>query len=140
MPECVGLVATRGAHAVAGLAGEVKADIATEWSAHRDNAETCRPFVAKRGGIVGEALLCSRPFGGPRVPADTIGLAHAATLSEVRGSGAGLALTVAVSAWAHEKGHTSITTGRRVVRRPASRFWPKRCFRPHDLRLQRAVS
>jgi GNAT superfamily N-acetyltransferase len=117
-----------------------RAEFRDEWSDLWDDPESFRPFVAERDGeIVGEALLYRRPFGGLRVPADNIDLAHAATLPEVRGSGVGVALTAHVINLAHEEGYASITTDWRVVSLLASRFWPKRGFRPQYLRLYRAV-
>jgi GNAT superfamily N-acetyltransferase len=117
-----------------------RAEFREEWSDLWDDPETYRPFVAERAGeIVGEALMYRRPFGGLRVPADNVDLAHAATLPKVRGSGVGLALTAHVINWAHEEGYTSITTDWRVVSLLASRFWPNRGFRPQYLRLYRGI-
>jgi GNAT superfamily N-acetyltransferase len=117
-----------------------RAEFREEWSDLWDDPETYWPFVAERDGeIVGEALIYRRPFGGLRVPIDNVDLAHAATLPEVRGSGVGLALTAHIINWAHEQGYASITTDWRVVSLLASRFWPKRGFRPQYLRLYRAV-
>jgi GNAT superfamily N-acetyltransferase len=117
-----------------------RAEFREEWSDLWDDPETFWPFVAERDGeIVGEALMYRRPFGGLRVPAENVDLAHAATLPEVRGSGVGLALTAHIINWAHEQGYASITTDWRVVSLLASRFWPKRGFRPQYLRLYRAV-
>ena len=56
-----------------------------------------------------------------------------------RRSGAGLALTAFVLAWAHEHGFRSLTTDWRSVNLLSSRFWPKRGWRPTYLRLDRAV-
>ena len=66
-------------------------------------------------------------------------LSFAVTLPEVRGSGAGLALTQASLAWAHEAGYESMVTDWRVTNLLASRFWPKRGFRTTFLRLHRSV-
>jgi ribosomal protein S18 acetylase RimI-like enzyme len=66
-------------------------------------------------------------------------LAWAATLPEVRGSGAGLALTQACFAWAREAGYETMVTDWRVTNLRASRFWPRRGFRPTFLRLYRSI-
>jgi GNAT superfamily N-acetyltransferase len=96
--------------------------------------------VAERDGrIVGHTLLFLRPEGDLRVPAGNIDLAHAVTLDDVRGSGVGLALTAWALRYAEEHGYRSMTTDWRGVNLLASRFWPRRGFRPQYLRLYRAV-
>ena len=64
----------------------------------------------------------------------------AATLPEVRGTGAGRALTEASFAWARARGHETMVTDWRVTNLLASRFWPARGFRPTFLRLYRHIS
>jgi ribosomal protein S18 acetylase RimI-like enzyme len=66
-------------------------------------------------------------------------LAWAATLPEVRGSGAGVALTEAAFAWARRAGYESMVTDWRVTNLLSSRFWPRRGFRPSFLRLYRSI-
>jgi ribosomal protein S18 acetylase RimI-like enzyme len=96
-------------------------------------------FVAERDGrIVSHILLYKRPHD-LRVPRDSIDLAAASTLPEARGSGAGLALTEYVLHWAYENGYPSMTIDWRMTNLLASRFWPKRGFRPTFLRLYRAL-
>jgi GNAT superfamily N-acetyltransferase len=73
------------------------------------------------------------------VPDGNIDLAHAATEPQVRGSGAGLALTAHILRWAHEQGFRSITTDWRSVNLLASRFWPRRGWRETHYRLYRSV-
>jgi GNAT superfamily N-acetyltransferase len=98
------------------------------------------PFVAEIDGrVVGMVGLYRRPEGDLRVPAHNIDLAFAATRDEVRGSGAGLALTAFAHRWAHEHGFRSLTVDWRSVNLLSSRFWPRRGFRPQYLRLYRAV-
>ena len=58
---------------------------------------------------------------------------------EVRGSGAGLALTQASFAWAYEAGYESMVTDWRVTNLLSSRFWPRRGFRTTFLRLYRSI-
>ena len=66
-------------------------------------------------------------------------LGWAASLPEVRGSGAGLALTEAAFAWAHEQGYASMVTDWRETNLLSSRFWPARGFRRSFLRLYRSI-
>ena len=97
-------------------------------------------FVAERGGrLVGQLLLYRRPPEDLRVPANSIDLAHAVTLADERGSGVGVALTEHAFAWAHDAGYTAMTVDWREVNLLASRFWPRRGFRPTFLRLYRRV-
>ena len=63
----------------------------------------------------------------------------AVTRPEVRGSGAGLALTEASFAWARERGYDTVVTDWRVTNLLSSRFWPNRGFRPTFLRLYRSI-
>ena len=96
-------------------------------------------FVAERDGrIVGHSLLYRRPHD-LRVPKDSIDLAGASTFPHERGGGVGRALTTHVIAWAHENGFPTMTTDWRMTNILASRFWPKRGFRPAFLRLYRAL-
>ena len=66
-------------------------------------------------------------------------LGFAASLPDVRGSGAGLALTEAAFAWAHEHGYATIATDWRETNLLSSRFWPARGFRRSFLRLYRSI-
>ena len=103
-------------------------------------AATASVFVAERDGeIVGLLGLYRRPEGDLRVPGSNIDLAFAATRGEVRGSGAGLALTAHGMRWAAEHGFRSMTVDWRSVNLLSSRFWTNRGFRPQYLRLYRAV-
>ncbi len=96
-------------------------------------------FVAERdGAVVGQSLLYRRP-ADLRVPADSIDLANAATLPELRGGGVGRALFTHVLGWAHERGYPTMVTDWRMTNLLASRFWPRRGFRETFLRLYRAV-
>jgi GNAT superfamily N-acetyltransferase len=123
-------------------------DVATEtieqheegWRELWDEADTHWSFVAERDDRpVGALVMYRRPVGDLRVPDANVDLAFAATWEEVRGSGAGLALTAHALAWAREHGFRSVTTDWREVNLSASRFWPRRGFRPQYLRLYRAV-
>jgi GNAT superfamily N-acetyltransferase len=98
-----------------------------------------RHFVAERDGrVVGHALLYRRP-ADLRVPADSIDLAGASTEPEARGTGVGRALTAHVIRWAYDAGCPSMVTDWRMTNLWASRFWPKRGFRPTFFRLYRAL-
>jgi GNAT superfamily N-acetyltransferase len=66
-------------------------------------------------------------------------LGFAASLPDVRGSGAGLALTDAAFAWAHEQGYATMVTDWRETNLLSSRFWPARGFRRSFLRLYRSI-
>jgi GNAT superfamily N-acetyltransferase len=115
-------------------------DFEGEWANLWNEPEFPLHVVAERDGrVVGHALLYDRPTGDLRVPERNVDLAHVATLPEVRGSGVGLALTAHVLSWAQEHGYRSMTTDWRAVNLVASRFWPKRGWRPTHYRLYRAV-
>jgi ribosomal protein S18 acetylase RimI-like enzyme len=60
-------------------------------------------------------------------------------LPEARGSGIGVALTEAVLARAREEGYACMITDWRVTNLLASRFWPRRGFRPMFFRLYRSI-
>jgi GNAT superfamily N-acetyltransferase len=115
-------------------------DFETEWSELWNEPEFPYHRLAELDGrVVGHILLYDRPTGDLRVPEANIDLAHAATLEDVRGSGAMLALTAGAIEWAREQGYRSLTTDWRVVNLEASRYWPRRGFRPTFYRLARAV-
>ncbi len=96
-------------------------------------------FVAERDGdLLGHILLYRRPHD-LRVPRDSIDLGAASTFPAARGSGVGRALTEHVLHWAHENGYPTMITDWRMTNLLASRFWPRRGFRPTFLRLYRAL-
>jgi GNAT superfamily N-acetyltransferase len=112
-------------------------EVLAEWR-EDDNGEF-ELFVAERDGrVVGQILLYRRP-PDLRVPADGIDLAQASTEPEARGTGVGRALTAYVIRWAHEHGHPVMTTDWRATNLWASRFWPRRGFRPSFVRLYRSI-
>jgi len=107
-----------------------------EWRETWDD-EQFEHFVAERNGrIVGHTLLYRRP-PDLRVPANSIDLAAASTEPEARGSGVGRAMTAHVLAWAHAAGIPVMVIDWRMTNLFASRFWPRRGFRPTFLRLYR---
>jgi GNAT superfamily N-acetyltransferase len=85
------------------------------------------------------AAELSSHYSGLGLPERASYLAFASTLPEARGSGIGVALTDASLAAAAEDGYTSMITDWRVTNLVASRFWPKRGFRPAFYRLYRSI-
>jgi ribosomal protein S18 acetylase RimI-like enzyme len=67
-------------------------------------------------------------------------LGFATTLPEVRGTGAGLALTNACFHWAREHGYKTIVVDWRETNLLSSRFWPARGFRRTFQRLYRSIA
>jgi ribosomal protein S18 acetylase RimI-like enzyme len=95
------------------------------------------------GRIVGgfelaPTTLSSMHAGLARVDGAVL-LAWAVTRPEVRGSGAGVALTDGCFAWARERGYETMVTDWRVTNLLSSRFWPRRGFRETFLRLYRSI-
>lgn len=99
--------------------------------------------VERDGRIVGSFELVpvelSSVHSGLARPDGAALLGWAVTRPDVRGSGAGLALTEAGFAWARERGHATMVTDWRVTNLLSSRFWPARGFRPTFLRLYRHI-
>jgi ribosomal protein S18 acetylase RimI-like enzyme len=95
------------------------------------------------GLVVGCASVAPIEYSGMHAglarPERACVLGYAATLPEVRGSGAGLAVTEGVYAWARERGYGTIVVDWRVTNLLASRFWEARGFRTTFLRLYRAI-
>ena len=113
-------------------------EVEAEWREDGDS-DVYELFVGERDGrIVGHILLYRRP-PDVRVPKQSIDLAQASTEPEARGTGVGRALTSHVIRWAHEHGFPVMTTDWRMTNLWASRFWPRRGFRPAFLRLYRSI-
>ena len=120
------------------IALQTQEEVAAEWREDPD-IDQYELFVAERAGrIVGHFLLYRRP-PDLRVPDGSIDLAQASTEPEARGTGVGRALTTHVLRWADENGYPVMTTDWRMTNLWASRFWPRRGFRPSFLRLYRAL-
>jgi GNAT superfamily N-acetyltransferase len=66
-------------------------------------------------------------------------LHFAVTIPDARGLGIGVALTDAALAWAADERCAAMGTDWRVTNLLASRFWPRRGFRPTFLRLYRHI-
>jgi GNAT superfamily N-acetyltransferase len=113
-------------------------DRVEEW---RDTwvGEQFKYFVAEvEGRLVGHSLLYTGR-SGLRIPADSIDLADASTEPAARGLGVGRALTAHALTWALEHGYGSMTTDWRMTNLLASRFWPRRGFRPTFIRMYRSI-
>ncbi|MEO5575179.1 MAG: GNAT family N-acetyltransferase [Gaiellaceae bacterium] len=99
--------------------------------------------VERDGRIVGAFQVVpaelSSVHSGLARPEGAALLGWAATDPEVRGSGAGVALTEGSFAWAHEHGYGTMVTDWRVTNLLSSRFWPARGFRTTFLRLYRHI-
>lgn len=113
-------------------------EIVAEW--HEGFGEQDHLFVAERKARVIALLLLHRRPPDLRVAENAIDLADASTEPESRGTGVGRALTAHAIRWAYEHGYPVMTTDWRVPNLWASRFWPKRGFRPTFLRLYRSIS
>lgn len=121
-----------------GIVTQSHDEVLAEWQEDGD-IDDYELFVAERDGrIVGHTLLFRRP-PDLRVPEGSIDLARASTEPEARGTGVGRAMTAHVLRWAHEKGYPVMTADWRMTNLYASRFWPKRGFRPTFLRLYRSI-
>ncbi len=107
------------------------------------NAELGELVYEQDGRVVATFELVSAEKGsthrGLTRPDRAALLGFAATLPDVRGSGAGLALTDAAFAWAHEQGYATMVTDWRETNLLSSRFWPARGFRRSFLRLYRSI-
>jgi GNAT superfamily N-acetyltransferase len=88
-------------------------------------------FLAERDGTPLGGLLLWADLGEP------ISLDVASTLPEARGLGVGRALTEHALWWARQQGHDRIKADWRIANLLASRFWPRRGFRPTAYRLVR---
>ena len=121
-----------------GIVTQSHDEVLAEWREDGDS-DDYEFFVAERNGrIVGHTLLYYRP-PDLRVPERSIDLAQVTTEPEARGTGVGRAMTAHVLRWAHEHGHSVMTTDWRMTNLYASRFWPKRGFRATFLRLYRSI-
>jgi GNAT superfamily N-acetyltransferase len=95
------------------------------------------------GRIVGDFFVCpielSNAHSSLARPPGAAFLGFAVTHPDVRGSGAGLALTDASFAWARAHGYETMVTDWRETNLLSSRFWPRRGFRTSFLRLHRWI-
>jgi GNAT superfamily N-acetyltransferase len=122
---------------------ETEEELRAEITEDLGNPEIGNLVAEADGRIVGNFViapteLSSTHSGLARLDGAPL-LAYAVTRPDVRGSGAGLALTHASFAWAKERGYETIVTDWRVTNLLSSRFWPKRGFRPTFFRLYRSI-
>jgi GNAT superfamily N-acetyltransferase len=105
-----------------------------------DETDLFWSFIAEREGErLGGLVMYRRPPGDLRIGVDTVDMAFVATTHAARGTGAGVALAHYALTWAHERGFRAVSTDWRETNLLASRFWPKRGFRPTYVRLYRAI-
>ena len=118
-------------------------ELRTMLSADIENDELGELVYERDGRVVASFELVPVEKGsihrGLAQPDRAAYLGWAASLPEVRGSGAGLALTEAAFAWAHEQGYATMVTDWRETNLLSSRFWPARGFRRSFLRLYRSI-
>jgi ribosomal protein S18 acetylase RimI-like enzyme len=126
-----------------GLPRESPEEIRAEILEDVANPDFGNLVAEQREGIVGAFQLVpaelSSVHAGLARPEGAVLLNWAATRPEVRGSGAGVALTDASFAWAREHGYETMVTDWRETNLLSSRFWPKRGFRRTFLRLYRSI-
>jgi len=126
-----------------GLPRETAAEIRAEILEDMANNEIGDLVAEQNGRVVGAfqnvPVELSSMHTSLARPEGAVLLSWAATRPEVRGSGAGIALTQATFAWAREHGYTTIVTDWRVTNLISSRFWPARGFRETFLRLYRHI-
>jgi GNAT superfamily N-acetyltransferase len=121
-------------------ADEVRADVLDDFSRN-----DCVNLVYEVDGrIVGDFFVCplelSSAHSGLARPPGASFLGFAVTSPDVRGSGAGVALTDASFAWARQHGYDTMVTDWRETNLLSSRFWPRRGFRKTFLRLHRSIT
>lgn len=126
-----------------GLPGQAREELRAEILADIAKEEVGDLVAERDGRIVGAFQLVpverSSSHSGLMRPEGAVLLGWAATDPEVRGSGAGVALTEAAFAWARERGYDVIVTDWRETNLLASRFWPARGFRETFVRLYRHI-
>jgi GNAT superfamily N-acetyltransferase len=99
-------------------------------------------LIALRGGRAVGFTLCSPAHTRDDdllTPDHCIELRLAAVRSEERGAGIGKLLAAPSFAAAHDAGYTGCITDWRVANLDASRFWPRRGFKPAYYRLARRI-
>jgi GNAT superfamily N-acetyltransferase len=93
--------------------------------------------------VVGNFFVCPLEMSSMHVgvgrPDGAAFLGFAVTHPDVRGNGAGLALTDASFRWASERGYESMVTDWRATNLLSSRFWRQRGFRETFYRLYRSI-
>jgi GNAT superfamily N-acetyltransferase len=118
-------------------------EVVAEYAEAIDHEDEGILLVEQEGRKVGLLTVADVSHSGMHVglsrPERAAILGLATTLPEVRGAGAGVALTNACFAWAREHGYETIVVDWRETNLRSSRFWPNRGFRRTFLRLYRAI-
>ena len=126
-----------------GVPREAPEELHAEFLEDLPNPDVGDIVVERDGGIVGAFQVVSAELSavhsGLGRPERAALIGWAATDPDVRGSGAGVALTEGSFAWARERGRDVILADWRVTNLLASRFWPSRGFRETFLRLYRHI-
>jgi GNAT superfamily N-acetyltransferase len=126
-----------------GRSDETEEEIRREILANMASGETGELVVERDGRLVGNFLVTpierSPMHAGLARPDRAAFLSWAAIVPEARGRGIGVALSEASFAWARSRGYEVMVTDWRVTNLLASRFWPRRGFRPTFLRLYRSI-
>jgi len=91
------------------------------------------------GTFVVRSVHGSETHAGLAAPPDAALLAFAVTDPQVRGAGAGVALTNAAFGWARDRGYETMVVDWRETNLLSSRFWPSRGFERTFLRLHRLI-
>jgi GNAT superfamily N-acetyltransferase len=130
--------AMQPAPSFSGMTAISSEDRLEEWNGAWDDPEI-KHFIAEQEGRVVGHLVLYKGRKGLRIPADSIDISDASTEPEARGTGVGRALTAHALTWADEQGYRSLTTDWRMTNLFASRFWPRRGFRPTFIRMYRSI-
>jgi ribosomal protein S18 acetylase RimI-like enzyme len=122
----------RGAPVWSGIEAPAEDEMRSGWAEFLAEADTAYFLAERDGEAVGHLAL-------ERKDDEAVELPVAATRTEIRGAGVGLALTEHALAWAYEEGFRTCVLDWRAANLLASRFWTKRGFRPTAYRLVRSV-
>jgi ribosomal protein S18 acetylase RimI-like enzyme len=118
-------------------------EVVTDYAESLGNDDEGILIVERDGETVGMLTVADVTLSGMHTglsrPEHAAILGFATTLPEVRGTGAGLALTNACFDWAREHGYETIVVDWRETNLLSSRFWPARGFRRTFQRLYRSI-